>query len=76
MKSLRDEVHDILQNLKQTSMIRQTRVAGGVKSSKMGLGQDEQLCTLSVDMFSGLYSTLQLPGAGLASVEVLLTLPH
>ena len=34
----------------------------------MGLGQAEQLCTLSVNICSCLYSTVQLSGASLASV--------
>ena len=38
------------------------------------MGQGEQHRTLSVHIYSCLYSILQLPGASLASVEVLLTL--
>ena len=34
-----------------------------VKLSKIGMGQAEQLCTLSLNMYSCLYSTVQLPGA-------------
>ena len=40
----------------------------------MGSGQVEQHCTLCVHMSSFLYSTVQLPGFSLASVEVALTL--
>ena len=40
---------------------------------KMGFGQAEQHCTHSVHMSSCLYSTVQLQGASLASVEVWLT---
>ena len=36
----------------------------------MGLGQAEQHCTFCVHVFSCVYSTVQLPGASLASVEV------
>ena len=42
----------------------------------MGLGQAEQLRPLCVDMYSCLYSTVKLPGASLASVEVSLTLVY
>ena len=52
-----------------------TGVVEVVKLSKMGLGQAEQLRTLSVDMYSCLYSTVQLPGASLALVEVSLICP-
>ena len=38
---------------------------------KMGLGQGEQHCILCVHISDCLYSTLQLLGANLASVEVL-----
>ena len=34
------------------------------------MGQAEQIHTLSVDIYSCLYSTVQLPGARLASEEV------
>ena len=40
----------------------------------MGLGEAEQLCTLSVDMCSCLYATVQLAGASLAVAEVSLRL--
>jgi hypothetical protein len=39
----------------------------------MYFGQAEQLCTRSVDMYSCLYSNIQVPGASQASVEVLFT---
>ena len=45
-----------------------------VKLSKIGFGQAEKLCTLSVDIHNCLYSTIQLPGASLATAEVSLTL--
>ena len=40
----------------------------------MGLGQPEQLSTLSEDIFSCLYATVQLSGSSPALVEILLTL--
>ena len=40
----------------------------------MGLGLAEQLRTLSVNMYSSLYTNVQLSGASLSSIEVLLTL--
>ena len=51
-----------------------TGVPEVVKLRIMDLGQAEQLCSLSVHMYSCLDSTVQLPGTSLASVEVLLTL--
>ena len=41
---------------------------------EMGLGQAEQHFTLSLHMYNCLYSTVYLPGASLASIEVLLTI--
>ena len=51
-----------------------TGVAGVLKLNQIDLGQAEQLCTLSVPTYSCMYSTVQHPGAGRASVEVSLTL--
>ena len=51
-----------------------TGVAEVVKLSRMGLGQAEQLYTLILNMYGCLYSTVQLSGDSLASVEVSLTL--
>jgi hypothetical protein len=52
----------------------QTGVAEVLNLNQKGLDQAEQLCRLSVHMYSCLYSTVQLTGASLASEEVSLTL--
>ena len=51
-----------------------TGVAEVVELGKIGLGQVEQLRTLSENMYGCLYSTVKVPGDNLASVEVSLTL--
>ena len=51
-----------------------TGLVGVLKINQMGLDHAEQLRTLDVHMYSCLYSTVQLTGASLASVEVSLTL--
>jgi hypothetical protein len=44
-----------------------------LKLNQMGLDLAEQLRTRDVQMYSCLYSTVQLTGASLASVAVILT---